>query len=127
MKREEAEKKLREVIGKIGSVAAEALSDKDRKECEEALDQIMGTEPHEPGEQVWCVDEEGEDVTGYFFMATCGDYVIVMSHYFGCDSLGEQLQEMYEESLEEEGVNVYMFRKDDVYDTYEEGMKALEE
>lgn len=68
-----------------------------------------------PGDTVYCIGEE-EDCSGFLFMAACNGYVIVCPEYSGLENdFGSQLQEMCNESMEESGVNVYLFPEDRVF------------
>lgn len=67
------------------------------------------------------------EVSGYLFMAECGDYIICCSEYMGCeDDFESQLDEMYEESIENQGVDVYLLRKDLCFATENEANDYLD-
>lgn len=89
----------------------------------------MGFEKLTPGDLVWCMENEGyddADYTGYLFMATCMGYVIVCSEYMHhAGWFDYQLAEMAEESEENMGVEVYIFRKKDVCLTEDEAKKRV--
>lgn len=76
-----------------------------------------------PGYTVYCFsgdEDTGEGYSGFLFMAVCSGYVIVCPEYSGLENDFEgQLQEMCEESLEESGVDVYIFPEDRVFLTAE--------
>ena len=76
------------------------------------------------GDTIWCI--EGDDYCGILYMATCGNYVIGCAEY-PCfqDDFDSQLEDMAEESLENSGVEVYMFRREDVFLTVREAEMAL--
>ena len=72
-----------------------------------------------PGDTVYCIDDE-EECIGFLFMAVCNGYVIVCPEYSGLENdFGSQLQEMCDESMEESGVDVYIFPEDRVFLTAE--------
>lgn len=76
------------------------------------------------GQTVWCVNPEEEDFSGYIFLAEVNGYAIVSSKYEGY-SFSEQLENMEEESLEDNYVSVSFFHKDKVFATKEEAKKAV--
>ena len=72
-----------------------------------------------PGDTVYCIDDE-EECIGFLFMAVCNGYVIVCPEYSGLENdFGGQLQEMCDESMGENGVDVYIFPEDRVFLTAE--------
>lgn len=77
------------------------------------------------GDTIWCI--EGDDYCGIIYMATCGDYVIGCAENLSfINDFDSQLEDMAEESLANSGVEVYMFRREDVFLTAEEAEMALE-
>lgn len=84
------------------------------------------------GDTVWILQgnkDDGDelDYSGYIFMATCGDYVIVTSEYIRCNgNFQRQLVEMADESYENYGVEVEIFHKRKVFKTVEDVKKAIE-
>ena len=72
------------------------------------------------GDTVYCIGDDEEDYTGFLFMAVCNGYVIVCPEYSGLENdFDGQLQEMCDESMEESGVDVYIFPEDRVFLTAE--------
>lgn len=68
------------------------------------------------------------EVSGYLYMAECGDYIICCSEYIHHENDFEsQLAEMYEESVDNYGVDLNLLRKEFVFDTFEKAQKKLEE
>lgn len=84
-----------------------------------------------PGDTVYCIsgdEDTGEDYSGYLFMAMCNGYVIVCPEYSGLENdFDGQLQEMCGESLEESGVDVYIFPEDRVFLSVCEAEERLEQ
>ena len=78
------------------------------------------------GDTVYCIGDDEEDYTGFLFMAVCNGYVIVCPEYSGLENdFGGQLQEMCDESMEESGVDVYLFPEDRVFLSACEAEKQL--
>lgn len=84
-----------------------------------------------PGQLIYGIEvtedyyDEAE-VTGYLFMAECGDYIICCSEYMSCeDDFKSQLEEMYQESIEDYGVSVNLLRKDLCFATANEANDYL--
>lgn len=79
-----------------------------------------------PGDEVYCVEYDGD---GYFiclFMAVCGDYVIATSVYSHCkDDFESQLEEMSMESEDRDGVDVYLLPKRRVFSTKQEVIEHM--
>lgn len=68
------------------------------------------------------------EIAGYLYMAECGDYVICCSEYAHHeDDFKSQLAEMYEESIDDCGVDLNILRKEFVFDTLEKAKMKLEE
>lgn len=68
------------------------------------------------------------DVSGYLFMAECGNYVICCAEDMSYeDDFKAQLDEMCEESIENQGVDVYLLRKDLCFATENEAKDYLDE
>lgn len=84
------------------------------------------------GDTVWILggdedDSDELDYSGYIFMATCGDYVIVTTEYAHCNGdFQRQLVEMAMESYDSYGVDVEIFHKRKVYKTIEDVKRAIE-
>lgn len=90
--------------------------------------------PCKAGDKVYCIEnnyiEDTAECSRYLFMAMCGDFVIVTAEFESCDDFENQLYEMEEESLEEEGIDVNIFHKDKVFFTSsaaEEALKRINE
>lgn len=85
------------------------------------------------GQWIWCIDHFNDDleeaeVSGYLFMAECGDYIIASSEYAHWeDDFKNQLEEMYEESIEYRGVEVFLLKKDSCFGTQNQAEDYLEE
>jgi hypothetical protein len=85
------------------------------------------------GQPIWGIEvlddnyEEAE-VTGHLFMAECGDYIICTAEdiSFECDFNG-QLDDMYEESIEEDGIRMNMLKKDLCFPTRKQAYEYLVE
>lgn len=82
--------------------------------------------PCRVGDVVYCAENK-EEYSGFLFMTMCGDFVIVTSSYAGRSDFEDQLYEMEEESMEDDGVSVNIFHKDKVFLTQAEAEKALAE
>lgn len=73
-------------------------------------------------------DFENAEVSGYLFMAECGNYIICCSNYVHHEGdFNSQLGEMYEESINEYGVEVNMLRKEYVFETCNQAKDMLNE
>ena len=104
---------------------------KDKSKLKEAMEKLAAYEDAEeqklqckPGDMIWYI--EGDGYFGTLFMAECGDYVISCSEEFPYENRFEkQLEEMHLESLDFDGVNVYIHPKEDVFLTKEETEQAL--
>ena len=73
-------------------------------------------------------DFENAEVSGYLFMAECGDYVICCaeySHLQGC--FNEQLEEMYKESIQDCSADLNILKKEYVFGTENEANDYLVE
>lgn len=57
---------------------------------------------------------------GYTFIARQGEYVIGADDYMACDDINEQLEQMCEESIYDQGVSVYIHHADKCFMTPEE-------
>lgn len=74
----------------------------------------------------WYYTNDGYgDVAGYLFIARQGDFIIGAPEYYGCETITEQLDHMYDETYSEGGVNMYLHRIDECYTTLEEAEKNL--
>lgn len=80
----------------------------------------------EPGQWIYGIEVEGDyfdeaEISGYLFMAECGEYVICCSEYMSYENdFKNQLEEMYQESIENSGVDMALLKKDLCYATEEE-------
>ena len=80
-----------------------------------------------PGDTVYCIGDD-EECIGFLFMAVCNGYVIVCPEYSGLENdFGSQLQEMCDESMEESGVDIYLFPEDRVFLSVCEAEERLEQ
>lgn len=59
------------------------------------------------------------DVSGYIFVARQGQFIIGVAKYCGY-SIVDQLHQMCEETLEEDGVDMYVHYANKCYPTYED-------
>lgn len=106
-----------------------------KKQVEEEAENEQGTiqSKYKPGQLVYGIeydedDLEEADVTGYLFMAECGDYLICTSDYVHCmGNFDWQLREMHRESCRDYGVEVHMLHKNLAFPTLEEAEAALKE
>ena len=86
-----------------------------------------------PGQLIYGIEVEEDyydeaEVSGYLFMAECGDYIICCGEYIHLeDDFESQLDEMYEESIENCGVDVNLLRKDLCFVTKNEANNYLNE
>lgn len=77
------------------------------------------------GDAYYTEDNYGE-ATGYIFIAQRGQFIIGTSeywHYHG--RIVDQLRKMCEETLEEDGINMYVHFANKCYATYEEAEKSI--
>lgn len=88
---------------------------------------------YKPGQIIYgieVIDDEWEEaeVSGYLFMAECQDYILCCSQYMHLEGDFEsQLDEMYEESINDMSVSINMLRKDLCFDTYQQAEDYLTE
>lgn len=69
---------------------------------------------------------EDAEVSGYLFMAECGDYILCSSEYVNYSgNFKRQLKEMYLESVNNYGVEIHMLQKRWTFPTSEEADEAL--
>ena len=79
------------------------------------------------GDTYYTIDGYNE-VTEYLFVAQQGQFIIGSSEYFHCaGNVIEQLNEMSDETLENEGVDMYVHRAENCYPTLEEAESNLDE
>lgn len=85
--------------------------------------------PCKAGETVYCIEECGDDfeISGYVFLAVCGEYYLVTAHYASCHTFEDQLEDMLQECVDSGCTDVNMFHKTRVFTTHEEAKKALAE
>lgn len=102
-------------------------------EMGEAKAQGTVWDKYKPGQLVYGIEYDEDDldraeVSGYLFMAECGDYLVCASDYVHCmGDFNWQLREMYRDSLRDYGVEVHMLYKNLAFPTLEEAEAALEE
>lgn len=83
------------------------------------------------GQWIWGIeveysDFESAEISGYLFMAECGDYVICCGEYAHLEGdFDNQLEEMYEESLNDGDVSLKILKKEYVFGTHEEAKDML--
>lgn len=66
------------------------------------------------------------DVTGYTFVARQGQFIIGTVEYWNCrNRIVDQLHQMCEETLEEDGVDMYVHYANECYPTYEEAEENI--
>lgn len=88
---------------------------------------------YEIGQLVFGVEYDGDhldeaEVSGYLFLAECGDYLICAPDYVHCNGdIKRQLREMYNDSLNNYGVEIHMLHKDLTFTTCEEAEAVLKE
>lgn len=71
-------------------------------------------------------DFESAEISGYLFMAECGDYVICCSEYAHHKGhFDNQLEEMYEECIDDCGVELNILKKEYVFGTYNQANDYL--
>ena len=71
-------------------------------------------------------DFESAEISGYLFMAECGDYVICCSEYAHHEgNFDDQLAEMYEECIDDCGVDLKILKKEYVFGTYDQANDYL--
>ena len=86
----------------------------------------------EVGQWIWGIAVESDnydeaDVSGYLFMAECGNYVICCAEDMSYeDDFKAQLDEMYKESLDWDGVSMNLLRKDLCFATKNEAKDYLD-
>ena len=79
------------------------------------------------GDTYYTEDNYGE-VAGYIFVARQGQFIIGTAVYYHYrDSIVDQLHKMCEETLEDDGVYMYVHYADKCYPTYEEAEKFIAE
>lgn len=81
------------------------------------------------GEVIYGIEilDNGEtDIRGELFLAECGDYILCVGEYVGY-TLDEQLEKMYEESVENMEVPITIFKKEYTYTTLEDAQKAQDD
>lgn len=66
------------------------------------------------------------DVAGYIFVAQQGQFIIGVAEYMGYPIMN-QLHRMCEETLEDDGVDMYIHYANKCYPTYEEAEDAIME
>lgn len=77
------------------------------------------------GDKYYTEDNYG-DVTGYTFVARQGQFIIGTAEYWHCrNRIVDQLHQMCEETLEGDGVNMYIHYANKCYPTYEEAEKNI--
>lgn len=75
------------------------------------------------GQEIWCIEVKNErwneaEVSGFLYMGKCGDYIIASSEYAHCEGDFEaQLEEMYEESLDDCGVDMFLLKSKYCFET----------
>ena len=80
-----------------------------------------------PGDTVYRIGDD-EDCSGFLFMAVCNGYVIVCPEYSDLENdFAGQIQEMCDESMEESGIDVYLFPEDRVFLSAGEAEERLEQ
>lgn len=79
------------------------------------------------GDVYYTEDNYGE-ATGYIFIARQGQFIIGTSEYWHYKGrIVDQLHQMCEETLEEDGVDMYVHYANKCYATYEEAEKCIAE
>lgn len=87
---------------------------------------------YEVGQWVYCVEfgetKEPVDIGGYLFLAECSDYILCVPEYASCrGDMDAQLEEMYEESMEDFGADGIMIaKKEHVFPSLEEAEEWIE-
>lgn len=77
------------------------------------------------GDTYYTEDNYGE-ATGYIFVARQGQFIIGTSEYWHYQGrIVDQLHRMCEETLEEDGVDMYVHYADKCYPTYEEAEESI--
>lgn len=108
-------------------------NEKFTKQFQKALYEMQEENMFKPGQWIYGIEVEEDyydeaEVNGYLFMAECGDYIICCSEYMHHeDDFKSQLNEMYEESIENQGIDVYLLRKDLCFATENEANDYLDE
>lgn len=75
------------------------------------------------GDVYWTENGYG-DISGYVFVARQGQFIIGVAEYCGY-SIVDQLHQMCEETLEEDGVDMYVHYANKCYSTCEEAEKNI--
>lgn len=71
-------------------------------------------------------DFESAEISGYLFMAECGDYVICCGEYAHLKGrFDEQLEEMYEKCIDDYSVDLNILKKEYVFGTYNQANDYL--
>lgn len=104
---------------------------KNKSKLKEAMEKLAAYEDAEdkkvrckPGDMIWHI--ECDQYYGTLFMAECGDYIISCSEELLYENNFErQLEEMCFESLDFDGVSVYIHAKENVFFDKEEAEQAL--
>lgn len=77
------------------------------------------------GDTYYTEDNYGE-IAGYIFVARQEQFIIGVAKYYGY-SIVDQLHRMCEETLEDDGVGMYVHYANKCYPTYEEAEKNIVE
>jgi len=64
------------------------------------------------------------DTVGYVYIARQGQFIIGTSEYCHCDGIVDQLHIMCEDTLEANGVDMYVHYANKCYETYEEAKES---
>lgn len=73
-------------------------------------------------------DYDAMEVSGYLFMAECGNYIICVAEDISFEGdFNGQLDDMYEESIEWDGISMNMLKKDLCFLTRNQAYDYLEE
>lgn len=75
------------------------------------------------GDTYYTEDDYG-DISGYVFVARQGQFIIGVAKYHGY-SIVDQLHQMCEKTLEEDGVDMYIHYANKCYPTYEEAEAVI--
>ena len=79
------------------------------------------------GDWYYTIDDYDE-VAGYLFIARQGQFIIGAPEYYHCaGNAVDQLHEMCDETLSNDGVGMYVHLADKCYSTLEEAEKHLED
>jgi hypothetical protein len=72
-------------------------------------------------------DFENAEISGYLYMAECGNYIICCAEYAHLENdFDTQLCEMYIESIEEYGIELNLLKKEYVFETKEGAKRYLD-